>query len=138
MRIMTGRIIAILALLLLFFAYSNFAPIALSSELIADYVKNHFVREMIFGATLTLISIRLSLRVENRKQWLMLGALGAIVVLPFWVGALLGWSTQGLSEVWGGAIDEYAAFTLHSTQTAGFFIGLALMYPSANTSDAGA
>jgi hypothetical protein len=135
MRVMIGRTVAILALALLFFAYSNFAPNSLSSDLIADYVKNHFVREMIFGATLTLIAIRLSFKVDTLKHWARFGLLGSIVVLPFWIAAFFGWSTDGLAEVWGGAIDENAAFMLHGPQTIGFYIGLLLMYPGTNKVD---
>lgn len=133
MRQMIGRVIVILALSLLFFAYSNFLPTSLSSDLIADYVKNHFIREVIFGAVLAAIAIKLSLRVKTMKQWTRLAAIGSVVVLPFWVGFVLGWATDGLSEVWGGAIDENGAFLLHIPQVVGFYVGLALMLPSSQT-----
>jgi len=132
MRQMIGRVIVILAFSLLFFAYSNFLPTSLSSELIADYVKNHFIREVIFGAVLAAIGIKLSLRVETMKQWTTLAIIGSIVVLPFWVGFVLGWATDGLAEVWGGAIDENGAYFLHGPQLVGFYIGLVLMLPTSS------
>ena len=48
----TGQILVIASLSLLFLAYSNFAPTALGSEQIAGYVKNHFVREIIYAPSL--------------------------------------------------------------------------------------
>ncbi len=119
----------ILALSLLFFAYSNFLPTALSSELIADYVKNHFIREVIFGAILAATAIKLSLDVKTRRQWTILAILGSVVVLPFWIGLSLGWATDGIKEVWGDTIDENGAFMLHGPQVTLFYIGLLLMLP---------
>jgi len=66
MRQKIGRAIVILALALLFFAYSNFLPTSLSNDLIADYVKNHFIREVIFGVVLAALAIRLSLRCADK------------------------------------------------------------------------
>ncbi len=130
MRQQIGRILVILALGLLFFAYSNFLPTSLSNDLIADYVKNHFIREVIFGVVLAALAIRLSLRVQTTREWVALGALGSIVILPFWIAALLGWSTGGLAEIWGGAIDENGAYYLHGPQVVGFYIGWIMMYPA--------
>jgi hypothetical protein len=45
-----GRVLVIASIALMFMVYSNFAPTALGSDRIADYVKNDFVREMIYGA----------------------------------------------------------------------------------------
>jgi len=125
-----GRVLVILGLSLLFVAYSNFLPTALSSELIADYVKNHFIRQVIFGSTLTALAIKLSLRVETMKQWITLATIGSIVVLPFWIGLSLGWATDGIAEVWGEAINENGAFMLHGPQVSLFYIGLLLMLPT--------
>lgn len=136
MRQKIGRVIVILALALLFFAYSNFLPNSLSNDLIADYVKNHFIREVIFGVVLAGLAIRLSLRVQSTKDWITLGILGSIVVLPFWIATLFGWSTGGLAEIWGGAIDENGAYFLHVPQVALFFLGWVLMYPASTQSAA--
>ncbi len=129
MRQKIGRVFVIVALALLFFAYSNFLPNSLSNELIADYVKNHFIREVIFGVVLAGLAIRLSLRVQSAKDWIALGILGSIVVLPFWIASLFGWSTGGLAEIWGGTIDENGAYYLHVPQVVLFFLGWMLMYP---------
>jgi len=39
----------------------------------------------------------------------------------------LGWSDQGLAEIWGQAIDSNAAYILHTSQVVLFLIGLLLM-----------
>lgn len=129
MRQKIGRVIVIVALALLFFAYSNFLPTSLSNDLIADYVKNHFIREVIFGVVLAAMTIRLSWRAQSKQEWFALGALGSIVILPFWIASLFGWSTGGLAEIWGGAIDEKGAYYLHGPQVVGFYLGWILMYP---------
>lgn len=132
MRQTIGRVLVILALALLFFAYSNFLPTSLSNDLIADYVKNHFIREVIFGTVLAALAIRLSYRMQSTREWIALGVMGSIVVLPFWIGMLLGWSTGGLTEIWGGAIDENGAYYLHGPQVVGFYVGWLLMYPASS------
>lgn len=123
----TGRVLVIGALALIFLAYSNFAPTALSSELIADYVKNHFVREILFGLVLASWAIYLTMRDLTPSRFRMIAFLGTVVVSPFWIAAAFGWSTGGLAEVWGGEIDAGAAYMLHGTQTAAFGLGLVLI-----------
>ncbi len=130
-----GRVLVILSLALLFFAYSNFLPTSLSNDLIADYVKNHFIREVIFGVVLAALAIGLSLLVQTTRQWLALGGLGSVVILPFWIGAMLGWSTGGLAEIWGGAIDENGAYYLHIPQVVFFYLGWMLMFPRGASTD---
>lgn len=129
MRIIAGRAFVITSLSLLFLAYSNFLPTSVSSALIADYVKNHFVREVIFGVALTAIAIRLAWRAVDMPGWLAAAMTGSIVVLPFWVAFAFGWSTGGLAEVWGGQINEASAYWLHGGQVIGFYLGIALMWP---------
>jgi len=46
--LLAGRIPVVFSIMLMFLAYSNFAPTALASDQLADYVKSHFIREMIF------------------------------------------------------------------------------------------
>jgi len=72
----TGQVLVILALSLLFLAYSNFAPTALQNENIVGYVKNHFVREIIFGIALTIWAIKLALLPKERLPFKQLDILG--------------------------------------------------------------
>jgi hypothetical protein len=112
----------------MFLAYSNFAPTALSSDGIADYVKNHFFREMIFGTALAVWTIKTALQPVNTTNLIRLLLLGSIVVLPFWVASLFGWSTGGIEEVWGDSLRPNGAYFLHGPQTAMFFAGIALLW----------
>ena len=125
---MFGRIFCIFGLALLYFAYWNFARQSFKSKAIGDYVKNHFVREIIFGSFLSAYAIHLTLGDMVPIQLLQLGVVGSVVVLPFWIAAAFGWVSGGLSDVWNGAIDESAAYKLHGTQTVTFYFGLALLY----------
>ena len=126
--IIVGRLLVIGAISLLFLAYSNFAPTALSSELVADYVKNHFVREVIFGIALAVWTIRLSLERVDTTNCAKIAGLGTVVILPFWVAALMGWSVGGMEEVWGGSIGPGAAYLLHGSQVVAFYLGLGLLW----------
>ena len=123
-----GRVLAIAGIALIFVAYSNFVTTAFSSTQIADYVKNHFVREILFGVFLAGWSIPLALLPVATLPFARLAAVGSIVVLPFWVGLLFGWSVGGMSDVWGDAIGPESAFALHGTQVALFYSGLALLW----------
>jgi hypothetical protein len=124
-----GKGITIAAVSLIFLAYSNFVPTSLSSDMIADYVKNHFVREVTFGLALAVITIWSCWITENRRQYVRTGILGSIVVMPFWVATFFGWSTGGLAEVWGGEISNETAYALHGTQVIAFYLGLLIMLP---------
>jgi hypothetical protein len=132
--LLAGRILTIFSILMMFGAYSNFAPTSLGSEAIADYVKNHFVREMIFGVTLAIVVIRLIWSASHPGQWKAIAILGSAVVLPFWVAAAFGWSTGGLEEVWGGKISASSAYLLHGPQVFIFYSGLVLMWVALNRS----
>ena len=125
--IFLGRILVVAAISLLFLAYSNFAPTALSSPEIADYVKNHFVREMLFGVTLSAWAIILALSPLSNRRIVMLGFIGSIVVLPFWIASLFGWSTDGLQSVWGEDLRPNSAYFLHGPQLGLFYVGMALI-----------
>jgi hypothetical protein len=133
MRTKIGRALVIVSIGLLFFAYSNFAPTALSSEKIADYVKNHFVREIIFGVVLAAWTIRLALQPIDATSWRRLGVFGSIVILPFWVAALFGWSVGGMHEVWGDSIGPGGAYMLHGPQVFMFYLGLAFLWSGAKS-----
>lgn len=122
-----GKTLICLAIALLFGAYANFAPTALGSDLIAGYVKNHFVREIIFGIALAAITISLTVSARSKSDVLKIGLMGSIVVLPFWIAAALGWSTGGLEEVWGGRINANAAYMLHASQVFLFYCGVAIL-----------
>lgn len=124
-----GKCFAIAALSLIFLAYSNFVSTSLSSEMIADYVENHFVREVIFGIALAVMAVWSCWKAEDMQQYTRTAILGSIVVLPFWIATLFGWSTDGLSDVWGGDISNQSAYALHGTQVVTFYIGLVLMLP---------
>ena len=39
------------------------------------------------------------------QQWILVAALGSIVVLPFWIAALFGWTTGGMQLAWQGEIE---------------------------------
>lgn len=123
----TGQLLVIAALSLLFLAYSNFAPTSLGSEQVADYVKNHFVREIIFGLALTIWAIKIALQPKDKLPFTQLLIVGSIVVFPFWIAVAFGWSVGGLEKVWGEAIDASAAYILHGTQVGLFVIGLILI-----------
>jgi hypothetical protein len=123
-----GRILVIGAIGLLFLAYMNFVPTALSSDHVADYVKNHFVREIIFGIGLAAWTIRVALAPIDSANCVQITVLGSIVVLPFWLAALMGWSVGGMEEVWGGSIGPGAAYLLHGSQVLMFYMGLALLW----------
>jgi hypothetical protein len=126
--LLAARILVTFSLAMLFFAYANFAPTALGSPEIADYVKNHFVREMIFGVALSALTIYLVCRPLEGKQWLLVAIFGSVVVLPFWVAALSGWATGGMQLAWRGAIEASSAYWLHGSQVALFYCGLLLLY----------
>ena len=123
----TGKALLIGSIALIFLTYSNFGPTALASDQIADYVKNHFVREIIFGWALAALTIRKSISAESRGQLLEVALWGSIVVLPFWIANLFGWSVGGLTEVWGASIRADDAFVVHGAQVALFYTGLAFM-----------
>lgn len=131
MQTRIGRILVISGLGLIFVAYANFAPTALSSAKVADYVKNHFVREMIFGIALATWTIRLALQPMDRSRWTQLAVAGSIVILPFWVSLLFGWSVGGMDEVWGRSMGPGSAYALHGSQVFTFYLGLALLWSTA-------
>lgn len=123
-----GRALVVGGLSLLFVAYFNFGRTALSSPRVADYVKNHFVREIMFGAVLASLVIALALRPLDQTTWLELAGVGSTVVLPFWIATMFGWSSGGMSEVWGESIGVRAAYAIHGAQTAAFYVSLALLW----------
>ncbi len=123
-----GKILIVTGIALMFLAYSNFLPTSLSTPKLADYVKNHFVREVIFGLALACLTIYLTINTSSTHEWLKVAVLGSIVVLPFWVASAFGWSTGGLQEVWGDNIKPNAAYMLHGTQTALFYIGVGVLF----------
>lgn len=126
--LLVGRIFLISAILLMPIAYSNFAPTALGSDLIADYIKNHFVREMIFGlslAAMTIMMIVTPLDIEKMKK---ITIFSSIVILPFWVARSFGWSTGGIQEVWGPESGDGTALWLHGPQLAMYILGLSLLW----------
>jgi len=125
--IILGKTFICVSIGLIFVAYLNFVPTAFRSELIADYVKNHFVREVIFGLGLAVFTIRSALSASSLSQLRLVAVFGSIVVWPFWIASWLGWSTGGLSEVWGGRIDPSAAYLLHGSQALLFVFGLAIL-----------
>jgi len=127
MKYKIGQIFLIASLSLLFVAYSNFVPTSLGSEYIADYIKNHFVREIIFGIALTIWTIRLALLPKEKLPFKQVALLGSIVIFPFWIAVAFGWSVGGMEQVWGEAIDASTAYRLHGVQVGLFLIGLALV-----------
>ena len=64
----------------------------------------------------------------NFQQWILVAALGSIVVLPFWIAALFGWTTGGMQLAWQGEIEQLSACILHGSQTLIFFVGIVLLY----------
>ena len=126
--IIVGKILSVLAIGLMFFAYSNFIPTVFPSENVADYVKNHFAREIIFGVTLAVFTIVRIVRWSPEKSLMVPLVSGSIVVLPFWIASLFGWSTGGLTEVWGEAIDPGSAYWLHGPQVVIFYTGMGVLF----------
>lgn len=125
--LLTGRILVVVSIGLMFLACSNFVPTALTSKTIADYVKNHFVREVIFGLCLAILTIYLTLTPLDEFQVVKIAVLGSVVVLPFWIATAIGWSTGGLEDVWGDNIKPQSAYLLHGAQVIMFYIGLLAM-----------
>lgn len=126
--LIASRIFMTIAIFLLFIAYLNFAPTALSSSLVNDYTKNHFVREIMFGSVLAGFTLYLVYQKINIERWFKILFFGSVVVLPFWLAASFGWTTQGMQQAWQGEISPSSAYLLHGTQTALFYIGAGLMY----------
>lgn len=126
--ILAGKILAILSVGLIFLAYANFLPASLRNADIPDYVKNHFVREVVFGLTLAVLAIGSIYLWTPGDSLLWPALLGTVVVIPFWIAWAFGWSTGGLSDIWGGAINARGAYMLHVPQVALFFIGMALLF----------
>ncbi|MFK8041103.1 hypothetical protein [Congregibacter sp.] len=122
-----GKTLICAAMGLLFAAYANFAPTALQSPLIADYIKNHFVREIVFGLALAAWTISSTLSANSQRDVLAIVIAGSIVVVPFWVATTLGWTTGGLADVWGDSIDDKDAYALHTSQVVLFALGLVLL-----------
>jgi len=83
---------------------------------------------VIFGLALAVTTILLTLWTTGPEQWVRVAILGSIVVLPFWLGAIFGWSTGGLAEVWDGAIEAQTAYRFHTVQTVLFYLGLGVLY----------
>ncbi|MEP2989763.1 MAG: hypothetical protein ABJN65_01030 [Parasphingorhabdus sp.] len=127
-RAKIGRTFVIVGLLTLPFAYSNFLPTALSSYALPDYVKNHFIREVMFGVTLVVWTISLAIRPLNISNLKKIALLGSAVVLPFWIARAFGWSVGGMEAVWGEAIKPSGAYALHIPQALFFYVGLALLW----------
>lgn len=127
MMFIASKAVICLSIGLIFVAYGNFAPTALGSDMIAGYVKNHFVREIIFGITLAIFTLGLTISARTKQDALKVALAGSIVVLPFWIAAWFGWSTAGLAEVWGEKINSDAAYMLHGGQVALFYGGLVLL-----------
>jgi len=127
MAIPIGKALSILAIGLMFLAYSNFIPTVFPSDQVADYVKNHFLREIIFGLTLAITAIVSIARWVPQKSLKVPFILGSIVVLPFWIASAFGWSTGGLSEVWGDNIEPASAYMLHGPQVLIFYLGMAAL-----------
>jgi hypothetical protein len=63
----------------------------------------------LFGVALAAWTIRLALEPIDAGRCAKLAALGSIVILPFWVAALAGWSVGGIEKVWGSPIRPRAA-----------------------------
>lgn len=122
-----GKWLTAASIAIIFLTYANFGPTSLASDQIADYVKNHFVREIIFGWALAVLAIHRAMTVSTRRQLGVAALLGSVVVLPFWVAALFGWTVGGLAEVWGQSIRASDAFLVHGIQTAMLYAGLAIM-----------
>ena len=123
-----GKTFVIIGLMFLPFAYSNFALTAFPSDALPDYIKNHFIREIIFGITLTVGTIFLTLKPLSLKTFKQITLFGSIVVLPFWVSWLLGWTVGGMEAVWGNTIALNDAYFIHIPQVLFFFAGLALLW----------
>lgn len=123
-----GRILVISGISFMFIAYSQFIPTSLSTPLIAGYVKNHFIREVTFGLTLACMTIYLTFNAKNIYDCRRVAALGSIVVMPFWVAWTFGWSTGGISDVWGDSISPNGAYMIHVPQISLFLSGLLFLF----------
>ena len=127
MLLIVGRVLTIASISFLLLAYSNFGPNALTNPDIVPYLKNHLVREFVFGAFLALTTIYLVIRPIDLNRWKLIALLGTIVVAPFWVAASFGFVTQGMEGVWQGNMRGNA-FVLHGSQVGGFYLGLLMLF----------
>jgi len=64
----------------------------------------------------------------NFQQWILVAALGSIVVLPFWIAALFALDDRRHATAWQGEIEPHSAYILHGSQTLIFFVGIVLLY----------
>lgn len=111
----------------LLYSWLRFAPAALGSPDLTPYTKNHIVRELIFGGSLSAYVIFLCAAGRGvRDYWITL-CLGAVIVAVFWVGAWTGFGLDGLDQIWQGGVTRADAYRFHVPQTVVFLLGAVLM-----------
>ncbi len=123
-----GKIITGLAIVSLFISYTQLIPVAFTNESLADYIQNHMIREIIFGSTLAIWTLLFLFKPLSHHTFKYIAILGSVIVLPFWVGFLFGWSTDGIDAVWGDSVAPKASYIYHAVQTVIFYLGLLLLW----------
>ena len=122
-----GQALTLLSVAVTVFSILYFAAAALGREEIADYIRNHFVREIVFGLTLCAATAWLALRRPAGGGIGLLALLGGLLVAPFWIGVAAGIGNREIAAIWGDLAGPSDSFALHTVQAALMLLGVALM-----------
>lgn len=123
-----GRALVALSAAGVFYSFVRFGPAALGSADLADYTKNHIVRELVFGCGLGMYVILLCAVGRSLRDYWATLVLGALIAIVFWVGTVSGYGTDGMGQVWQGLeVTSRDAYNFHVPQTVLFVIGALLM-----------
>ena len=123
-----GRILIGLSMFLLFLSYYQYIPHMLTTPALGNYVKNHMIREQLFGATLALFVLRLCwIGPRTRDHYIQTVALGGLVAGAFWIGFLTGHRIDGIAQVWGPGMGATGTFSLHVPQLVFYLVGAAIL-----------
>lgn len=127
-RDQVGRALVALSAAGVFYSFVRFGPAALASPDLTDYTKNHIVRELVFGSGLGVHVILLCLVGRSLRDYWVTLALAALIATAFWMGAVSGYGTDGMDQVWQGAgVTSRDAYAFHIPHTVVFVIGALLM-----------
>lgn len=123
-----GRALVALSAAGIFYSFIRFGPAALGSPDLADYTKNHIVRELAFGSGLGVYVILLCVVGRGLRDYWVTLALAALIAVVFWVGAASGYGTDGMEQVWQGiGVTSRDAYDFHVPHTLVFVAGALLM-----------
>ena len=106
------------------FSILYFASVSLERADLADYIRNHFVREILWGLTLSGVVASLTLQARSAA---LAALFGGLLVAPFWLGYLGGIGKSEIGAVWGDTAAPTDSLMLHATQVVLFGLGAFLM-----------